>query len=73
VAGIAFGHFTEGTDPIDSAMRPLDDVLREAADVAGVPALAGIPLGHVNDQWTIPLGAHAELDADARTLHVAMR
>jgi muramoyltetrapeptide carboxypeptidase len=38
-----------------------------------VPALAGIPLGHVNDQWTIPLGAHAELDADARTLHVAMR
>jgi muramoyltetrapeptide carboxypeptidase len=73
VAGIAFGHFTEGTDPIDSALRPLDDVLREAADVAGVPALAGIPLGHVNDQWTIPLGAHAELDADARTLHVAMR
>lgn len=70
VAAIAFGHFTDGTDPIDSVSRPLDDVLREAAEVAGVPAVAGIPLGHVDDQWTIPLGAAAELDADRCTLHV---
>jgi muramoyltetrapeptide carboxypeptidase LdcA involved in peptidoglycan recycling len=27
-------------------------------------------MGHIADQWTIPLGAIAELDADARTLHV---
>lgn len=73
IAGIAFGQFTDGTDPREAVVRPLDDVLREAADVAGVPALAGIPLGHVDDQWTIPLGAHAELDADAGTLHVEMR
>jgi muramoyltetrapeptide carboxypeptidase len=70
VAGIAFGQFTESTDAIDSASCPLDDVLREAADGAGVPAMAGIPLGHIADQWTIPLGARAELDADAHTLHV---
>jgi len=70
IAGIAFGEFTEGSDPTDVTSRRLDDVLREAADVAGVPALAGIPLGHIDDQWTIPLGAMAELDADARTLHV---
>jgi muramoyltetrapeptide carboxypeptidase len=70
VAGIAFGQFTELTDPLDADVRPLDAVLGEAADVAGVPAMAGIPLGHVSDQWTIPLGARAELDADARTLHV---
>jgi muramoyltetrapeptide carboxypeptidase len=70
VAGIAFGQFTEGTDPTGDAICPLDDVLREAADLAGVPAVAGIPFGHVRDQWTIPLGARAELDADARTLHV---
>jgi len=70
VAGIAFGEFTEGSDPTDVLTRKLDDVLREAAAVAGVPAIAGIPLGHIDDQWTIPLGAEAELDADARTLHV---
>ncbi len=70
VAAIAFGQFTAGTDD-DASSLPLVDVLREAADVAGVPAVVGIPLGHVADQWTVPLGARAELDADAGTLRVA--
>jgi muramoyltetrapeptide carboxypeptidase len=73
VAGIAYGHFTEGTKADDVTSRALDTVLREAADLAGVPAIAGIPLGHIDDQWTIPLGAHAELDADERTLNVTLR
>jgi muramoyltetrapeptide carboxypeptidase len=70
LAGIAFGQFTEGADETDSESCSLDELLRDAAEVARVPAVAGIPLGHVDDQWTIPLGARAELDADARTLHV---
>ena len=44
--------------------------IREAAEVAGVPAIAGAPIGHIGEQWTLPLGAMAELDADARSLHV---
>jgi muramoyltetrapeptide carboxypeptidase len=72
VAGIVFGHFTEGTEPGDASSRELDEVLREAVDVAGVPAIAGAPIGHIDDQWTIPLGAEAQLDADARTLRVAL-
>jgi muramoyltetrapeptide carboxypeptidase len=70
LAGLAFGQFTEGTAPHDAASRPLDDVLREAAGAAGVPAVTGIPIGHIDEQWTIPLGARAELDADAGTLNV---
>ena len=70
LAGIAFGQFTEGSEPGDASSRELHDVLREAADLAGVPAVTGIPLGHVGDQWTIPLGARAELDADRCALHV---
>jgi muramoyltetrapeptide carboxypeptidase len=70
VAGIAFGQFTEGPETGDAARRRLDLVLREAADVAGVPAMAGIPLGHIAEQWTLPLGARAELDADRCSLHV---
>lgn len=70
ITGIAYGHFTEGSAADDPYSRPLDDVLVEAADVARVPALAGIPMGHIDDQWTLPLGVLAELDADARTLHV---
>ena len=70
IAGIAYGQFSEGTEAGDASSCDLDDVLREAADLAGVPALAGIPVGHIDDQWTLPLGAMAELDADSRTLHV---
>ena len=72
VAGIAFGQFTESGEPADVPAEALDAVLQEAADAAGVPAIAGIPCGHVADQWTFPIGARAELDADRRELHVVM-
>lgn len=76
VAGIAFGQCT-GCDadesPDDGRLgRTLDDVLHEIVDRLGVPCLAGIPVGHVDEQWTIPLGAAATLDADAHTLTVEM-
>lgn len=70
VRGIAFGQCTDCPDDSDDGARALDDVLSEHAEWLGVPCLAGIPMGHVDDQWTIPLGAIAELDADARTLRV---
>lgn len=50
--------------------RTLDEVLGEAATRAGIPCLAGAPFGHISDQWTIPLGAIAELDTGARSLRV---
>ena len=72
-AGIIFGQFTDipGDAPEESlGARRLDDVLAEVASVLGVPCIAGAPIGHVADQWTLPLGAEAELDADARTLRI---
>lgn len=72
VAGIVFGHFTGGTPPGDSSSLTLDAVLAEIAEIAGVPAICGAPIGHIDDQWTVPLGAMAELDADHGTLHVAL-
>jgi muramoyltetrapeptide carboxypeptidase len=70
IAGIVAGHFTEAAPGHELASDTLDALLRDVADVAGVPAIAGAPIGHVDEQWTIPLGAVARLDADARTLHV---
>jgi muramoyltetrapeptide carboxypeptidase len=40
------------------------------ADLLHVPCLAGAPLGHVADQWTLPLGAAAVLDTGAHALNV---
>ena len=67
---IAFGHCTACAEESDDGARTLDEVVGEIADVLGVPCLAGIPVGHIEEQWTLPLGATAELDADARRLTV---
>ena len=69
-SAIAFGHCTACAEESDDGARTLDEVLTEIADALGVPCLAGIPVGHIADQWTLPLGAPAELDADARRLTV---
>ena len=69
-AAIVAGDFRPPSDEVPADNRTLDDVLTEAATLAGVPCLAGAPFGHIADQWTIPLGAIAELDTDARTLRV---
>jgi muramoyltetrapeptide carboxypeptidase len=72
-AGIAFGSFTNTGETKDESLggeRTVEAVLREAAQAAGVPAICGIPMGHIKDQWSVPLGAMAELDADAGTLTV---
>jgi muramoyltetrapeptide carboxypeptidase len=70
LAGIAFGQFTDIPPDTVNEERPLGDLLQEVADRCSVPCLAGIPLGHVADQWTFPLGAMAELDADAKSIVV---
>jgi muramoyltetrapeptide carboxypeptidase len=71
--GVVFGQFTD--IPTDSpeenlGARTLEHVLGEIADLLKVPCVAGAPIGHIADQWTIPLGADAELDANERTLRI---
>jgi muramoyltetrapeptide carboxypeptidase len=69
--GLVFGAFTDAAEPpAEEGVRTLDSVLQELADTLRVPCMAGAPVGHIPDQWTLPLGAMAELDADARRLTV---
>jgi len=70
VAGLVFGAFTDCPETSDDGVRRLDEVLDEAAAAAGVPAVANAPVGHIDEQWTLPLGLTATLDAGAGTLHV---
>lgn len=62
VRGFAFGRFTEV--PQSENDTPIDDVLFEIADQLKVPAIADLPIGHIEHNWTVPLGVRAELDAD---------
>lgn len=70
VRGIIFGQCTNCPEESDDGARRLDDVLLELATSLRVPCLAGVPVGHVADQWTLPLGAIAEMDSDARVVRV---
>jgi muramoyltetrapeptide carboxypeptidase len=69
-AGIVFGKFSDVPTEFGDEVWTLQRVLADAARRAGVPCVSGAPFGHVDEQWTLPLGATAELDADARTLTV---
>lgn len=72
VRALVFGACTDCRDTTESGTRTLEELLSEMADLLSVPCMMDIPVGHIADQWTLPLGATAELDADARTLNVAV-
>ena len=68
---IAFGDCVKCPEDGGGGGRSLDEVLGEIVRELRIPCVTGIPVGHIADQWTIPLGAMATLDADACTLNVA--
>ncbi len=67
---IAFGACVKCADDAGGGGRPFDEVLGEIAHSLGVPCLAGIPVGHIDEQWTVPLGATATMDTSKRALNV---
>jgi len=69
-AGMVAGDFRPFPGELEMDDLTVDEVLGEAATIAGIPCFSGAPFGHVADQWTIPLGGMAELDADARSVEV---
>jgi muramoyltetrapeptide carboxypeptidase len=74
VKGLIFGDFharekkpfDEPTDPARSF--DMGQVLQNFTDQMGVPAFSGSWFGHIRDKYTLPLGVHAEMDADNRKL-----
>lgn len=59
VAGLALGRFTS----CDDGGLLAADVLREAAAALGVPAVEGLPVGHDDANFAVPLGARATIVA----------
>lgn len=70
VAGVAVGRFTEvGRRGADGVIG-LEEVLETYLAPLGVPVAWGFPVGHIDDQWTLPLGVRARLDAGRGTLEL---
>jgi muramoyltetrapeptide carboxypeptidase len=57
------------TSPAASDGEPsVEDVVRELLTPLGVPMVLGLPFGHGRENWTLPLGIRARLDADRGAL-----
>ncbi|WP_129786285.1 S66 peptidase family protein [Promicromonospora panici] len=69
VPGIALGAL-EGFEDYQDREWTVLDVLHDRLDSLGVPILAGLPLGHLENPVSVPLGVECVLDADAGTLTV---
>ncbi|MEV4759229.1 LD-carboxypeptidase [Micromonospora sp. NPDC049559] len=68
VAGVVIGQITNSVG--EPGEWDAAAVLTDRLGDLGVPVLGGLRLGHGNGQLTIPLGAHATIDAQAGTLRV---
>lgn len=68
IAGAALGHFSDLRRSASEGSRSLDEVLHDYLDPLGVPAARGFPIGHIDNQWTLPVGVRARLDADLGTV-----
>jgi muramoyltetrapeptide carboxypeptidase len=67
LAGIAIGQFTNCADGWPTTVN---DVLVERLGGLGVPILGGLPIGHGQDQLSVPVGTPAVLDVAAGRLTV---
>lgn len=66
VAGIVLGRFAGCCG--DEPERTIEDLFAELLEPLGVPVASGFPFGHVQANWTLPMGVRARLDADEGSL-----
>jgi muramoyltetrapeptide carboxypeptidase len=70
LAGVVLGGFTNCGPGEGYGSLTLDEVFDDYFKNLGVPVFSGASFGHIRKKWTLPLGAEAEIDADAGTLRL---
>ncbi|MDH5829187.1 LD-carboxypeptidase [Luteimonas sp. M1R5S18] len=70
IAGFVFGECTD-CDPGDGyGSLTLAQILDDFIVPLGIPAYTGAMIGHIREQFILPVGGEVELDADAGTLRL---
>ena len=70
LAGVMAGRFTEGKKGGEDGSLGLDEVLARYFAPPRIPVAYGFPVGHIDEQWTLPIGVRARLDATAGELDI---
>jgi muramoyltetrapeptide carboxypeptidase len=71
LAGVVFGQCTScsARDPSYGGFT-LSEVLQQHLGPLGVPAFQGAAIGHIANQFSLPLGVRVEIDADAGSIRL---
>jgi muramoyltetrapeptide carboxypeptidase len=70
IAGFVFGKCTNCEPGDGYGSLSLEEVLTDHIAPLGIPAWSNAMIGHIRDQWTMPIGVEAEIDADAGTVRL---
>jgi muramoyltetrapeptide carboxypeptidase len=70
IAGAVIGHFTAMNRQTNDGALGFDEVLETYFGPLGVPVAYGLAIGHIEDQWTLPVGVRARLDAGGGMLTI---
>ncbi|MDE0945920.1 MAG: LD-carboxypeptidase [Sphingobium sp.] len=71
LAGVVFGQCTDcGASGPSYGGFTLSEVLQQHFAPLGIPAFQGAQFGHVANQFSLPVGVRAEMDADAGTIRL---
>ena len=66
LSGIIFGQCTDCDDKnVDVGNFTVSEVLRQHFEPLGIPCYQGAFIGHMADQYSVPQGVMAQMDADA--------
>jgi muramoyltetrapeptide carboxypeptidase len=70
LAGVGIGRFTDLKRTTEGGTFGLDELLNQYLTPLGIPVVLGLPFGHIDAQWTLPLGVRARLDADEGSIEL---
>ncbi len=70
IRGFVFGTCSECTPGDGYASLTLEEIFADHIAPLGIPAWSGAMIGHGMTQWTLPVGADVEIDADTATLRL---
>ena len=70
LSGFVFGQCTSCKARGSESGFKLSTILQQHIAPLGIPAFSGANFGHIRNQYCIPVGVQAEIDADAGTLRM---
>jgi muramoyltetrapeptide carboxypeptidase len=70
IAGVVLGRFTKCEPGDGYGSLTLDEVFDDYFGPLNVPVFRGAAIGHIKRKMTVPVGAVAEMDADAGTIRL---